>query len=144
MEQLGVPVENVRPSFQQQRSGEAFYAPGSILAVDLRTDHPLAYGMPERSAVYYANGPIFEVQDGDQVEVIARYSEEGQLLSGYALKPEFLAGKAALVEARQGDGRVVLFGFRPQHRGQTHETFKLLFINAVYRGAAEDPRALEF
>lgn len=143
IEYLGIPVENVRPSFEEQRSGQAFYAPGSILAVDLATDHPLTFGMPERSAVYYANGPVFAADEEGAVQVVARYPDAGQLLSGYTLQPEFLAGKAALVEARQGDGRVILFGFRPQHRGQTHETFKLLF-NAVYRGAARGPEALEF
>jgi hypothetical protein len=136
-------VENVRPSFEEQRSGQAFYAPGSILAVELAANHPLTFGMPERSAVYYANGPIFAADEEGPVQVVARYPDAGQLLSGYALQPEFLAGKAALVEARQGDGRVILFGFRSQHRGQTHETFKLLF-NAVYRGAARGPEALEF
>jgi hypothetical protein len=31
------------------------------------------------------------------------------------------------VEARVGAGRVVLIGFRTQHRAQAHGTFKFLF-----------------
>jgi hypothetical protein len=136
IEALDLQVEDARPSFSEQRSGDHFYAPGSILAVTMDPTHPIGFGMREESAVYYSNGPIFEVDsESSDVIVVARYPESGQLLSGYALNADFLAGKAAIVEARYGEGRAILFGFRPQHRGQPHETFKILF-NAVYRGAA--------
>jgi hypothetical protein len=35
-------------------------------------------------------------------------------------------------EVAYGQGRIVLLGFRVQHRGQPHGTFKFLF-NAIYR-----------
>lgn len=141
IEHLGLPVSDVRPSNEDQRSGKTFYAPGSILRVRLDTHQPLAYGMPDEAAIYYSNSAIFQVADGAKgVAVVARYPETDPLLSGYALHPEFLAGKAALVEAQLGAGRAILFGFRPQHRGQPQETFKILF-NALYRGTMSGPQA---
>ena len=139
IEALRLAVENVKPDTAAQRSGSAFYAPGSILLTTMDGHHPVGYGMPRETAVYYSDGPIFKVRErAKAVTVVASYPETGQLLSGYAIHPEFLAGKAALVEARVGDGRAILFGFRPQHRGQPQETFKVLF-NAIYRGAARGP-----
>jgi hypothetical protein len=41
------------------------------------------------------------------------------------------------VELSIGKGRVVLIGFRAQHRAQTHRSFKLLF-NALYFGGLEE------
>ena len=37
-----------------------------------------------------------------------------------------------MVSAELGKGRVILIGFRAQHRSQTHGTFKL-FFNALLR-----------
>ena len=40
-------------------------------------------------------------------------------------------GRAALVEVPIGDGRAVLFGMRPQYRGQSYQAFKLFFNSLV-------------
>ncbi len=40
---------------------------------------------------------------------------------------DLIADKAAMVVADYGEGRVVLIGFRAQHRAQTYGTFKLVF-----------------
>ena len=64
--------------------------------------------------------------------IIARYPTDPKnvLLSGWALGAEKIAGKAALVEFTIGKGKIILFGFRPQYRGQSLATFPLLF-NAI-------------
>jgi hypothetical protein len=41
-----------------------------------------------------------------------------------------------MVAVRVGKGRVVLIGFRAQHRDQTHGTFKLVF-DALVSGPGE-------
>ncbi|KPK81487.1 MAG: hypothetical protein AMS25_06225 [Gemmatimonas sp. SM23_52] len=143
IEQLGLPVLNVRPTSPEQRTGSVFYAPGSILAVRMDPTHPLGFGMPDETAVFYSNSAVFQAEGAANVTVVARYPETEQLLSGYALYSEFLGGKAALVEVSSGAGRAILFGFGPQRRAQSHETFKVLF-NAVYRGALSGPQQLEF
>ena len=71
------------------------------------------------------------------MRVIARYPEDrSPLLSGWILGERLIRGKAALVEARMGQGRAILFGFRPQYRGQSLATWPLLF-NAILTSKAE-------
>jgi hypothetical protein len=64
--------------------------------------------------------------------IVATYPKDPKqiLLSGWALGAEKIAGKAALVEFTIGKGKIILFGFRPQYRGQSLATFPMLF-NAI-------------
>ncbi|MDQ3491184.1 MAG: hypothetical protein M3449_09015 [Acidobacteriota bacterium] len=79
-----------------------------------------------------ASTPPNQVGEFKNVRIIARYPSDPKnvLLSGWALGAEKIAGKAALVEFTIGKGKIVLFGFRPQYRGQSLATFPLLF-NAI-------------
>jgi hypothetical protein len=65
------------------------------------------------------------------VHVIAWYPKNRDpLLSGWLLGGDRIKGKAALVEVSMGKGRIILFGFRPQYRGQSLATYPL-FFNAI-------------
>jgi len=92
---------------------------------------PVTLGVSDSLKVYFESSAAFTVSG--PARALATYPRE-PLRSGYARFQERLEGKAALVEAPVGSGRVILFGFRPQFRGQTHGTFKLLF-NAVLLAA---------
>ena len=125
IQQLLLPVRNVLEGV----ADDEFYAPGSIFRLELDTSHPIARGMPAQSIAWYEGGPAFEVLDSSAVRVVGRYPADADrvLLSGWVLHPDRVAGRAALVEVKVGAGRVVLFGFRPQYRGQSIATYPLLF-----------------
>ncbi len=126
---LGLPVQNVLDGLNDDQ----FYCSGSLLRVELRDmSHPAAWGMPREPIVMFERGPAFETKSGFRGVILADYSKErNPLASGYLLHPERIQGKAAAVEVFEGEGRVYLFGFRPQWRGQSHGTYKLVF-NAIY------------
>jgi len=134
---LNLPVVNVLAGEASGPQVLRFYAPGSIFGTVLGgvagegPRSPVTLGVPESLQVYFENSAAFTVSA--PARALATYPEQ-PLRSGYARFQERLAGKAALVEAPVGSGRVILFGFRPQFRGQTHGTFKLLF-NAVLLAA---------
>jgi hypothetical protein len=128
---LLLPVRNVLEAVPD----EDFYAPGSIFRLELDATHPVARGMPRETAAWFQGGPAFDVLDSTVVRVIGRWPDDPErvLLSGWVLHPERAAGKASLLEVRQGTGRVILFGFRPQYRGQSLATYPLLFNSLQVR-----------
>jgi hypothetical protein len=130
---LNLPVANILGGGASGPQVSLFYAPGSIFGVALGGGprSPVTVGVPDSFDIYFENSAAFTVSG--TARALATYPA-GPLRSGYARFQERLEGKAALVEVPVGSGRVILFGMRPQFRGQTHGTFKLLF-NAVLLAA---------
>ena len=125
VEQLLLPVRNVLEGVPD----DEFYAPGGIFRLELDNSHPVARGMPEQTVAWFEDSPAFDVLDSSVVRVIGRYPSDPDkvLRSGWVLHPARVAGRAALLEVHLGQGRVILFGFRPQYRGQSLATYPLLF-----------------
>lgn len=124
---FGLGVENAVAGL----SNTDFYVPGSVLRVDLEAD-PLAAGYEGSTPAWYWRSSRAFAVDDERVEVVGRYGEE-PVVAGWALGPERLAGRPALVRARVGRGEVILFGFQPNYRGQTVVTWPL-FFNAIAGG----------
>ena len=102
----------------------------------MNSESPLSFGMRGEEVVYFAGSPAYRTRVPDprfSRTVIARYPEDVRdiLVSGYLEGGELLENRAAAVELGVGKGRVVLIGFRAQHRAQPLRTFKLLF-NTLY------------
>ncbi|HEY2963298.1 MAG TPA: M14 family metallopeptidase [Pyrinomonadaceae bacterium] len=122
IKQFNLPLRNVLDGV---RSSE-FYCPGSIVALDVDNKNPFAFNLPTKLPAYFINSSAFTAT-GDGVRVIARYAKENVLLSGWLLGEDKLRGQIALAEVGVGKGRVVLFAFRPQHRGQSWATLPLIW-----------------
>ncbi|MFI5280796.1 MAG: M14 family metallopeptidase, partial [Gemmatimonadales bacterium] len=136
----GAPAEGGEPTGRETPDTGSvfrFYAPGSIFETVVDRSDPIASGMGATAAVYFISSTILEAGQGSRV-VMSYPQGRSPLLSGYVYGPEALSGRAALIDAPVGRGRAILFGFRPQHRGQTYATFRLL-TNAILVGASNAP-----
>jgi hypothetical protein len=121
---LSLPARNVLNGV----SNRDFYCPGSLLNVELRAGHPLGYGLPASFPIWMESSPAWEADGG-----VASYPAADILASGWLLGERYLPGKSALLDVPVGRGRAILFGFRPQYRAQSYQTFKLLFNALLYR-----------
>jgi hypothetical protein len=120
---FNLPMKNVLNGLRRSE----FYNPGSVVRINVDRSNPLASGMPAEVAAYFISSSAYDVTDASRVRTIARYPQEDVLLSGWMLGEKYLNGKAALVETNYGKGKIVLFGFRPQHRAQTWGTLRFIF-----------------
>jgi hypothetical protein len=136
IEHFKLPITNIIKSLKP----EEFFGSGLLVKITFDQNHPIALGMPEEAAGFFANSPAFEIfpsrsQEGqDRPEIIGKYADDNIVLSGWMLGEEHLKNKAAVLRISLGRGKVVLLGFRVQHRGQTLATFKLLF-NSIFSSA---------
>jgi hypothetical protein len=149
IDDLNLPVKNSVSGL----STSQFFIPGSIIRMKVNTDDPLAYGMKEEAAASFSRSRAFETitpsrkaEGGNEliklpvprpdVKAVATYASSDLLMSGWALNPNRIKNKGAMMNIAHGNGNVILFGFRPQFRGQSRNTYKLIF-NSIYLGATK-------
>jgi len=147
IQQFGLPVSNVI----SRLSSKQFFIPGSLVRANVDTNQPLGYGVQPEIAASFSRSRAFKMvlmsrkgEGGNEktkmapkpdVTTIVRYADKDILMSGWAKgQNKYLKGKAAMMKVGLGQGEVILFGFRPQFRGQPRASYKLLF-NAIFSGS---------
>lgn len=145
--QLGLPVRNTLLRVSERQ----FFIPGSLVRAKIEPKHRLTWGLPQELSTSFQRSRAFEIivpsRTGEggvekiaepakpKASIAVKYADKNLLMSGWALgADQYLKNKAALVEVEYGTGKVVLFGFRPQFRGQPRGTYKLIF-NAIHQAA---------
>ena len=142
IELFGLPLRNTITTGSGENT-TSFYSPGSILRINVDNKHPIGFGMPQSALAFVSGGEAWELtldpaynKGAQEVKTVARYASQDLLASGWLTGERQVAGKVIVADARHGEGRIVLFGFRPQFRGQTFGTFKLL-LNTIYLASAD-------
>ncbi len=126
LEDLKLPITNVLKDVKSKD----FHCPGSTLKINIKTDDPLTFGVAEDTLLLFRGYPAFQIKqtaNNQDYRIIISYPEDRMKVSGWLIGEKYLSNKAALIEAKLGTGRVILFGFSPHLRSITTATFKLLF-----------------
>jgi hypothetical protein len=123
IKRFGLPMKNLLNGLNRKQ----FHCPGTILEIDMDMSHSMSKGMNAKTPAYFIYSSAFEIADNEKIRSVAKYGEKDILLSGWIFGEKYINGKTAIAETTYGKGKIVLFGFRPQHRGQTYGTFPLIF-----------------
>lgn len=133
IKRFGIPAENILDFEQTKR----FYCPGSLLRIMNNNKEAIGYGMSDNSPAFFLNSRAFKPKPWQhKTNVIAYYSENELLLSGFISGGDILKGAAAVLDIPLGKGRIVLIGFNSQYQAKTPVTYKFLF-NAIQMSAAK-------
>jgi hypothetical protein len=125
-EEFRLPFKNEADELKKN----GFYIPGSLVRMKVTQNHPLTYGMPSETGVFYRGDPAFSTSlptPGTDRRVIGLFPEKEVLMSGYAEKEELVGNKVGMVWIKRDKGQFVLYAFSPQFRASTQATYKLLF-----------------
>jgi len=129
--EFNVPVQNALERADRSK----FLCPGSILKIQVNNKAPIGYGMPKEAAAMFSRSLALQtrIPSGDWGrQVVAHYSNENVLLSGWLLGEDVIARRAAVVDTKYKKGHIILIGFRCQHRAQSHGTYKFLLNALLY------------
>ncbi len=82
-----------------------------------------------------AGDPRRPTQNNNNNRIVFRFgSAENLLISGGLRNGAEMAGAPALVDAKHGDGHIVLFSFNPFWRGETVGSYALVFNTLLHHG----------
>jgi hypothetical protein len=94
--------------------------------------------MEEYADVMYHQSPTFKLPPDAQakgMKRIAWFDTKTPLRSGWAMGQDKLEGGVSMIDAKVGDGHLVMFGPQVLFRGEPHGTFKLVFNGIVRAGS---------
>jgi len=131
-EEFKLPINDRTKSLKNK----GLYCPGSLVEIDIMDKYDYSAGMPDKIGVFYRGRPVYQTEtpyfDMDR-RVIASFTDENILLSGYSENLELIGGYPAMIWVKKGKGEMVMFTFKPQFRASTPVSYKLIFNSLLFQ-----------
>jgi hypothetical protein len=129
---LQLPVQSTTVGLSRRE----YFTGTSIMQIQVDASHPVMAGMPEHADVTVNQPPAFVTGPDFSGAVIAKFPADASPLRSGFISPggdKYLKGYAAAIDAKHGDGHLVLFAFNPDWRGQPTASFRMIF-NTLFFG----------
>ena len=130
-----VPPLRERTAYADYESARAAETiSGAIFRLELDATHPLGFGLGGAELPVFRSSTALLTASANPFENVARYADR-PLLAGYASERRLneVAGTAAVVAGRLGEGAVIRFADDLNFRAVWYGTQKL-YLNAIYLG----------